>query len=75
MSMKKLIYQEEKIMKPRSDDRMLKVSELSEFLGIAPSTVYRWVKEENLPKPYEMGESAVRWRLSEIEAWLEDRKR
>jgi prophage regulatory protein len=62
-------------MKHPSDDRMLKVSELAEFLGVAPSTIYRWLERGKLPQPYEIGESAVRWRKSEIETWLEERKR
>ena len=62
-------------MNPRSENRMLKVKELEEFLGVAPATIYKWVDEDNLPKPYQIGEAAVRWRLREIEAWLEEKKR
>lgn len=62
-------------MKHRSDDRLLKVSELAKFLGVAPSTIYRWLDCGKLPQPFEIGEAAVRWRLSEIEQWLEDNRR
>jgi len=58
-----------------SKDRMLKVSELATFLGVAPSTIYRWLEANKLPQPYALGESAVRWRMSEIEAWLEEKKK
>jgi len=54
---------------------LLKVSELAKFLGVAPSTIYRWLEAGKLPRPFELGEAAVRWRLSEIEQWLEDNRR
>lgn len=62
-------------MKHRSDDRLLKVAELAKFLGVAPSTIYRWLESGKLPKPYQLGDAAVRWRMSEIEAWLEETRR
>lgn len=62
-------------MKPRSEDRLLKVSELADFLGVAPSTIYRWLEMGKLPKPFEIGEKAVRWRKSEIDLWLEENRR
>jgi excisionase family DNA binding protein len=62
-------------MKHHSDDRMLKVSELAKFLGVSQSTIYRWLEAGKLPQPYELGESAVRWRLSEINQWLEEKRR
>jgi prophage regulatory protein len=62
-------------MKHRSDDRLLKVSELAKFLGVAPSTIYRWLESGKLPKPYQLGDAAVRWRMSEIETWLEEVRR
>lgn len=62
-------------MKPLSEDRLLKVSELAEFLGVYPSTIYRWLRRGMLPQPFEIGEKAVRWRQSEIEKWLEENRR
>jgi len=62
-------------MKPHSEDRLLKVSELAKFLGVAPSTIYRWLDNGKLPQPYEIGDAAVRWRMSEINQWLEESRR
>jgi excisionase family DNA binding protein len=62
-------------MKHPSEDKLLKASEVARWLGVSRSTVHRWAEAGNLPKPYEIGESAVRWRKSEIETWLEERKR
>jgi prophage regulatory protein len=62
-------------MKPHSEDRLLKVSELAKFLGVAPSTIYRWLDTGKLPQPYEIGDAAVRWRMSEINQWLEESRR
>jgi len=62
-------------MKHRSDDRLLNLSELAEFLGVARSTIYRWIDCGKLPQPFDLGDSAVRWRKSEIEKWLEEQRR
>lgn len=62
-------------MKHPSEDRLLKVSELAKFLGVAPSTIYRWLESGKLPQPYALGESAVRWRMREIEEWLEENRK
>ena len=62
-------------MKPHSEDRLLKVSELAKFLGVAPSTIYRWLDSGKLPQPYEICDAAVRWRMSEINQWLEESRR
>ena len=62
-------------MKHRSEDRLLNLAELANFLGVARSTIYRWMHAGRLPKPYELGERAVRWRMSESEQWLEEKRR
>jgi len=62
-------------MKPRSKDRLMKMSELCEFLGVVPSTIYRWLESGQFPQPFDIGQDTVRWRLSEIEKWLEESRR
>lgn len=61
-------------MKHHSDDRLLKVSELAKYLGVAPSTIYRWLESNKLIQPYKLGDNAIRWKKSEIDAWLEERR-
>ena len=41
--------------------------------GLACSTIYLQMKNGTFPKPIKLGERAVGWRMSEINAWLEQR--
>ena len=41
--------------------------------GLACSTIYEQMKKGTFPKPIKLGERAVGWRMSEINAWLEQR--
>ena len=63
-----------------SDERYLKVVDVVEWLGVARSTIYRWVDEGHLPKPIVLGpeshkNSTTRWLRTEVEHWLESRPR
>jgi excisionase family DNA binding protein len=61
-------------------DKLLRVGELSDWLGVSRSTIYKWVKEEMFPAPIILGHddgtrSASRWKTAEVEEWLNDRPR
>lgn len=57
-------------------DRLWKVEDLARHLGIAPKTVYNRLRTapQKLPPPLtrENGED-LRWRLSDVDRWLEER--
>ena len=55
------------------EDRLLKRREVEEITGLSRSTIYRMVKTGQFPQPVRVGPKAVRWRLSDIIAWLESR--
>ena len=55
------------------EDRLLKRREVEEITGLSRSTTYRMVKTGQFPQPVRVGPKAVRWRLSDIIAWLESR--
>ena len=50
-------------------DRLLTARELAEYLGLSPSTILDWWEAGRLPG-FKLGQ-AVRFRSSEVEAWLE----
>lgn len=52
--------------------RMLAPHELAAFLGIPLRTVYRWRSRGEGPRGYRIGRH-VRYRLDDIERWLDDR--
>lgn len=56
-----------------STDRLLTARQVAEYLGYAPATVLdKWERGE-LPG-FRLSSRAVRFRESEIEAWLESRR-
>lgn len=51
---------------------LVDVGELSAQLGISVSSIYRKRSlGESLPQALKIGKSAIRWRQSDIDAWLE----
>ena len=51
-------------------DRLLTTREVAAFLGLSPETVLRRWRAGELPG-YRLGSNVLRFRESEIEAWLE----
>ena len=44
--------------------------DLESLFQISRATIYRWVKEGSFPKPIHLGANMVRWKVSDIEAWV-----
>jgi len=62
-----------------SPSKMLKAREVAQWLGVSESAIYKWVAENNFPKPYKLGDgeakrSASRWDREDIQTWLEQRR-
>ena len=53
---------------PGDFEEPVDVKTAARFLGVSPSLVYAYVERKQIPH-YRMGR-AVRFRLSELEAWL-----
>ena len=63
-----------------SDEKYLKVGEVAEALGVARTTIYRWVDSGHFPKPLVFGpendkNSTTRWLRTEIDDWIRARPR
>lgn len=56
-------------------EKLLRIREVSERLGVSKTTIYKWVKEERFPEPVILGAHASRWVEQEISDWLADRPR
>jgi excisionase family DNA binding protein len=54
-------------------DRLLRAREVSELLGISAGTVLDWWQDGRLPG-FRLSSRAVRFRESEVLAWLEERR-
>ena len=55
------------------EERLLNVREVTELIGVSKSTLHRMVSANRFPRPIRVGLRAVRWRLSEVLAWMESR--
>ena len=41
--------------------------QVARILGVSTSSVIRWVKTNNLPKPFKFGSNTLKWDITEIE--------
>lgn len=49
---------------------LLQTARLCAHLGVNSSTIWRWVRERNFPRPLEVGSKVRFFRTVEVEAWL-----
>ncbi len=54
-------------------DRLLRRRQVEEITSISRSSIYRLMQEGEFPRPVKIGPAAVRWRASDLIAWLESR--
>ena len=56
--------------------QVIRLSELASVRGkpgklpVSPATIWRWVREENFPKPFKLGASVTVWDLAEVETFI-----
>jgi excisionase family DNA binding protein len=53
-------------------ERLLTARELAELLGFAPATIVDWAEARKIPS-FKLG-GRLRFRLSEVEVWLEEQR-
>ena len=54
-------------------DPIIRRKKLRQLVGLSDSTLYRKEQAGEFPRRVKLGRHSVGWRLSEVEAWLEDR--
>ena len=52
---------------------MIDRPEVEKRVGLTRSSIYDAMRKGNFPLPLKVGPKAVRWRTSDIEAWVESR--
>ena len=55
------------------EDTILTLAEVQKYLKLGRSTIYNMAEKGELPT-FHMGERGTRVRLSELNAWIEERK-
>ncbi len=51
------------------------IKEVSERYGVAPKTIWRWIREGRFPKPLKLSPKTARWHEAELQAYAEGLKR
>jgi prophage regulatory protein len=54
-------------------DRLLRLPQVREKVGLGRSAVYRLISEGLFPPGVRIGERAVAWRESDLDAWIATR--
>ena len=49
----------------------IRVNQLSQILGVAVVTVWRWSAQGRLPKPVKLSERVTVWRAESIREWMD----
>lgn len=55
-------------------ERLIRIDEVCQRVGLGKSTVYVMMRDGRFPKPYKISFGAVRWSEEEIAAWIADVK-
>jgi len=57
------------------NERLLRIQTVTELTGLSRATVYRLLERREFPAPFRISERAVAWRASEVQEWIESRRR
>lgn len=52
------------------DERFLRRTKVERKVALSKATIYRKIAAGTFPRPYRVGSTAVRWRLSDLNEWL-----
>ncbi len=54
-------------------DRLLRRRDVERITGMSRASIYRLMQQGDFPRPVKVGSTAVRWKESDIAAWIESR--
>ena len=52
-------------------DRLLRRRDVERITGMSRASIYRLMQDGDFPRPVKIGATAVRWKESDIAAWIE----
>ncbi len=53
--------------------KILKLPEVMKVTALSRSSIYAFIKTKKFPKPIQLGERAVGWLESDVQAWIANR--
>jgi prophage regulatory protein len=54
-------------------DRLVRMKELKLLVGLSNSSIYSLINLNRFPKPIHLSERSVAWKISTVNAWVEER--
>lgn len=51
-------------------DRLLKLTQVMEMVGIGRTMIYRLIRRGDFPQPFKPGGYASRWSEAEVRGWI-----
>lgn len=60
------------------DMQMISAKKIAEILNVSKQVIFKLTAEGSFPRAYKLGDgrnSPVRWKVSEIQAWIEEQKK
>lgn len=55
-------------------ERILRLPEVCQRLGVGTTTIWRWAKQGTLIPPVRIGQRSVGWRESDLNDWIKGRQ-
>lgn len=52
-------------------EQLLQLRAVMQMTSLGSSTIYRKIDKGEFPRPRRLGENCVRWRLSDVQSWIE----
>jgi prophage regulatory protein len=59
---------------PSTPPRVARMPEVTERTGLSRGSIYRLMSAGRFPRSIKLGERAIGWRESDLNAWLESRQ-
>ena len=55
------------------NEKLLRRRDVEELTGLSRASIYRLISEGGFPRPVRVSATAVRWKSSDIDAWIKSR--
>ncbi|WP_417807102.1 helix-turn-helix transcriptional regulator [Thioclava sp.] len=52
-------------------EQLMKRRDVEELTGFSRTTIYRLMSEGTFPRPLKTSANSVRWRLSDLQSWMD----
>ncbi len=56
-------------------ESFLKCKDIQSKLSTSRASIYRWMKSGTFPRPIQLGSNMVRWKESDINAWISSKEK